>query len=172
MPITTPESENNGHIDLDTGKGPLAFPLPPVLFVVLLALGIIIARSVPDYALAFSAPRLAIAAGIGLGIIALAVDAWAMVTMRTRRTNVLPTKPALALVSTGPFRYSRNPIYLGNVLLLIAAGLISSYGIFIVLAVLNAIILDRVQIRAEETHLKARFGHEWDEYRSSVRRWI
>jgi protein-S-isoprenylcysteine O-methyltransferase Ste14 len=83
-----------------------------------------------------------------------------------------PDKPDAALVQAGPFRFSRNPIYLG--LLLAAAGLALMWGTlwgWVGVAVLHA-LLDRLVIAKEEAYLASRFGAAYEAYRGRVRRWM
>jgi protein-S-isoprenylcysteine O-methyltransferase Ste14 len=93
---------------------------------------------------------------------------------RRARTTVDPTRPhkASSLVVTGAYRFSRNPMYLGFLLLLIgwAAFLDNAYS----LAALPLIVLSltQLQIRPEEDALQSRFGSDWEDYARRVRRWI
>ena len=78
----------------------------------------------------------------------------------------------LKLVTTGAYRLSRNPMYLGMVLILTGAGvLLATLTPFIIIPVF-AIAIDRVFIAAEETLLERRFGDQWKQYRKKVRRWL
>jgi len=80
--------------------------------------------------------------------------------------------PATALVTTGPYRYTRNPMYLG--LAFLYAGIALAFGLLWALAALPVVLLvvDRVVIPPEERHLEAQFGDEYRAYKSRVRRWI
>jgi len=108
-----------------------------------------------------------LAAGGGLMVAAAA-------SMFAARTTINPMKPARAskLVTGGVFRWSRNPIYLGD--LLILAALAVWLGQIANLALLPAFVayIGRFQIRAEERALAARFGAEYAAYRARVRRWL
>lgn len=108
-----------------------------------------------------------LAAGIGLMAAAAA-------SMFAARTTINPLTPSRAskLVTGGVFRWSRNPIYLGD--LLILAALAVWLGQVANLALLPAFVgyLDRFQIVPEERALAARFGAEYAAYRARVRRWI
>ena len=108
-----------------------------------------------------------LAAGGGLMVAAAA-------SMFAARTTINPMKPARAskLVTGGVFRWSRNPIYLGD--LLILAALAVWLGQIVNLALLPAFVayIGRFQIRAEERALAARFGAEYAAYRARVRRWL
>jgi protein-S-isoprenylcysteine O-methyltransferase Ste14 len=87
-------------------------------------------------------------------------------------TTVKPFEQPSALVVTGAFRLSRNPMYLGFVLLLGGlAMLLGSLAPFAIVAGF-AVAMDRLFIRLEEPALAARFGAVWLAYRSRVRRWI
>ncbi|MGP9812455.1 methyltransferase family protein [Rhodopseudomonas sp. NSM] len=106
-------------------------------------------------------------AGLGLGL-----DLWAILTMRSARTNILPHRAADRLVTWGPFRFSRNPIYLANTLLLIGIGLGFGNAWFVVFALLSAAAVDRLAIRREERHLAIKFGDDWIDYASNTPRWL
>ncbi len=108
-----------------------------------------------------------LAAGVGLMAAAAA-------SMFAAHTTINPLTPARAstLVTGGVFRFSRNPIYLGD--LLILAALAAWLGQVANLALLPAFVayLGRFQILPEERALTARFGAEYAAYRARVRRWI
>lgn len=106
-----------------------------------------------------------LALGIGL-------DVWAILTMRSARTNILPHRGADRLVTWGPFRHSRNPIYLANTLLLAGIGLAFGNLWFVVAALLSAAAVDRLAVRREERHLAQRFGRDWIDYVATTPRWL
>jgi protein-S-isoprenylcysteine O-methyltransferase Ste14 len=95
-----------------------------------------------------------------------------MLEMRRRRANILPHRAATALVTTGPFAWSRNPIYLANGLLLLGLGGLFDNAWFFVAAPVAAFATDRLAIRREERHLAALFGAAWSVYVGRVRRWL
>jgi protein-S-isoprenylcysteine O-methyltransferase Ste14 len=87
------------------------------------------------------------------------------------QTTVKPFEQSTALITTGAFRISRNPMYLGSVLILVGVALIvRSLTPYAVIPVF-AILMDRVFIRVEEQMLEENFGHAWLEYAKKVRRW-
>jgi protein-S-isoprenylcysteine O-methyltransferase Ste14 len=106
-----------------------------------------------------------ILAGIGL-------DVAAMLEMRRHRANILPHRAATALVTTGPFALSRNPIYLGNTALLAGAGLAFGSPWLIIAAAVAAQAVTILAIRREEAHLSARFGDAWAAYAKRTPRWL
>jgi protein-S-isoprenylcysteine O-methyltransferase Ste14 len=87
-------------------------------------------------------------------------------------TTVKPFEEPSALVVSGAFRLSRNPMYLGFVLMLgglaVLLGSLTPYAVVAAFAV----AMDRIFIRLEEQTLQARFGADWLAYRARVRRWI
>lgn len=110
------------------------------------------------------------------GLVALAlglmgVAAW---QFRQARTTLLPFAPEQTrqLVITGIFRYSRNPIYVGDALLLLAWGSYLGNVLSLVWLVPFIIYMNKVQIAAEEHALAAKFGREYQDYCQQVRRWI
>lgn len=104
--------------------------------------------------------------------LALALCGWAVLVLVKAGNDPRPDKPDAALVEAGPFRFSRNPIYLG--FLLIAAGLALGWGTlwgWVGVAVLHG-LLDRLVIAREEHYLAARFGRSYEAYKDRVRRWM
>lgn len=102
----------------------------------------------------------------------LALDVAAVLTMARHRANVLPHRAATALVTTGPFALSRNPIYLGNTLVLAGFALAFAAPWFLAAAAAEAWLVTRLAIRREEAHLQARFGAAWTDYASRTPRWL
>jgi protein-S-isoprenylcysteine O-methyltransferase Ste14 len=91
---------------------------------------------------------------------------------REAATTVKPFEESTVVITTGVFRITRNPMYLGYVLILIGVALIvrslTPYAVIPVFAVL----MDRVFIRVEEQMLEAKFGQAWLGYAKKVRRWV
>jgi len=87
-------------------------------------------------------------------------------------TAVCPFEASSALVTYGPYRFTRNPMYLGFTFVLfgvsILAGSLTPYGIVLAYVVL----MDRMFIKMEEQKLAATFGAQWEEYKSQTRRWL
>jgi protein-S-isoprenylcysteine O-methyltransferase Ste14 len=108
---------------------------------------------------------LAIAGGIALVL-------WAAGLFRRAGTPVRPFERAAVLVLDGPYRFTRNPMYLGlSVVLLGAAALLGSLTPFLVVPVFVG-LLDRLFIRREEEALTARFGEDYRALGKRVRRWL
>ena len=115
--------------------------------------------------MAFMAGLLAIAA-------AVFIDVRTFLELRNHKTTILPTKAASHLVTTGPFSFSRNPIYLSNTLLTIGLGLAMGNPWLLLAAFLAAFAVTKLAIEREEKHLARKFGTAWHHYAKKVRRWM
>lgn len=159
---------------IDRADRPNSFPWPPVLYGAAILAAMALQRLLP---LPYPAPDGPLAGWLGpVGWALLAVgagfDLSAMVTMARARANILPHRAATALVESGPFAISRNPIYLGNTLMMVGAGLGFGNPWLIVTGLMAAVLVLKLAILREERHLEALFGPAWLAYRGRVRRWI
>ena len=110
--------------------------------------------------------------GIVFLILGVLVNVFADDTFRVKGTTVKPFAESTYLVTSGLYRFSRNPMYFGFVLVLIGlAILLSSLAPFLVV-VIFAILMDREFITIEEQMLAKKFSGEWSAYKGRVRRWI
>ena len=102
----------------------------------------------------------------------LALDGAAMLNFRRAGTSMVPMNPTTALVTSGPYRLTRNPMYLGMAFLYVA--LAFAFGVMWALVFLPAVlvVVDRFVIVREEPYLERKFGQAYREYRSRVRRWL
>jgi protein-S-isoprenylcysteine O-methyltransferase Ste14 len=142
---------------------------PPVYFLVALGAMALLHYAVPVLPLIVRPYRFA---GIVFIAAGLALAAWGALLFRRAGTGILPFSPATALVTRGPYRFTRNPMYLGMaVVLLGAAILLGSLTPFIVIPAFMAVIADRF-IAREEAMLESAFGAPYLEYKAKVRRWL
>jgi protein-S-isoprenylcysteine O-methyltransferase Ste14 len=111
-------------------------------------------------------------AGVLIVVMSILLGGWASITMPRAGTNINPAKPALAIVSSGPFRFTRNPIYLANTIVYLALAMIFNTLWPFVLFVPMFLVLDRGIIRREERYLEAKFGDAYLAYKARVRRWL
>ncbi len=111
-----------------------------------------------------------------LGILALGLAGTLAISgeraFRAANTNVDPRQPALTLVETGPYRFTRNPMYLGMVVLQIGLGLTFSLDWTILTAPILWAVLNWGVVTREETYLAGKFGAPYAEYLTRTRRWI
>ena len=111
-------------------------------------------------------------AGWAAVLVGLALMAWGIITFRRERTAVYPNRPARVLVEGGPYRRTRNPMYLGmTILYLGVTALMNSWWPLLLLPIVLW-ALSRWVISREERYLAAEFGDVYGSYRERVRRWI
>ena len=110
--------------------------------------------------------------GIVFIILAPTLALSALITMKAAGTNVHPSEPALTLVRGGPFRFTRNPMYLALCLVQIALGFFLNDWITFLFVVPFALILHYGVILREERYLTAKFGEPYLQYKRQVPRWI
>lgn len=110
--------------------------------------------------------------GVLLTIAAGAQAFWASRMMKRAGTNVKPSLPTTAIVATGPYRYTRNPMYLSLCLLHLGIGLLINGVLPVLFIVPLALTLHFGVIKREERYLDAKFGETYLAYRRGVRRWL
>lgn len=89
-----------------------------------------------------------------------------------RHTSVIPIRPATVLVMEGPYRYTRNPMYLGLAMLTVAFGLLLNSWWPMLLLIPALLTVQHFVIVSEEQYLHRRFGTDYDAYTRRVRRWL
>jgi len=96
----------------------------------------------------------------------------ALISFRRARTSPVPWRPATALVTDGPYRYTRNPMYVGITALYLGGTVLANtlWPLVVLPAIL--LVMNLWVIPGEERHLEEQFGDEYREYRLNVRRWI
>ena len=151
---------------------PNKYPLPPLLTVGMAVLCYLLDTFLPLGWEPEQVSNLMRGSGILLIVVAIALDIWAFMTFRKHAANMAPHRAATMLLTTGPFAHSRNPIYLGNVLLVAGLGFALGSRWFIFGAVALFFLLGELVIKREEKHLEANFPQAWADYQKLVRRWI
>lgn len=120
--------------------------------------------------------RSAICTAIALAIfgLALAVVVIAVRGFRKAKTTVDPFHPdsAAAIVTSGIYRFTRNPMYLGFLLALVAVAVFLGNWISALMPLVFVVYMNRFQISPEERALRAKFGAPYEAYLRSVRRWL
>lgn len=150
-----------------------AIRIPPLALTVLLAAVMWASdRAWPQYSFEWPSAR-PVAAAIALA--GLVISLLSVASFRRAGTTVNPLRPdgTTALVAQGIYRWSRNPMYLGIVLSLVAWGLYLAHVPALACGPLAFVVyLDRFQIGPEERALEAKFGEEYRAYKRAVRRWL
>jgi protein-S-isoprenylcysteine O-methyltransferase Ste14 len=104
--------------------------------------------------------------------LALALFVWAIATMTRGGSNVPTNLPITTIVDTGPYRFTRNPIYLAMVLGLIGLAIAFNTLWLLLVPVPFALVIRYGVIAREEAYLERKFGDVYRRYRSCVRRWL
>jgi protein-S-isoprenylcysteine O-methyltransferase Ste14 len=142
---------------------------PPFVYLLSLLSGTLMHLAVPWRL--FPA-RLALPLGVPLVVLAIALFSYAVGKFRAAGTPVPAQQPTTTIVRTGPYRFSRNPIYLAfSVLQLGIAIWVNSAWLLVTLAGAVA-LMNFVVIPKEERYLERKFGAEYMDYKASVRRWL
>ncbi len=142
---------------------------PPMLYVGTLFLGLLLQLLCPSHIA--STPWVRVM-GVTLAVASGLTAQWGSRTMHRAGTNVLPSKPTLAIVTNGPFRYSRNPLYLANAIFYLGLSLVFNAVWPLALFVPMVLVIHWGIIRREERYLEAKFGEAYLAYKARVRRWI
>lgn len=141
---------------------------PPLIFGAALGLGLALGRGAATERGARVARALgscAIPAGALLGLATIRA-------LKRAGTHLDPYKPSAALVTDGPFRFSRNPAYVGATSIYIGVALLARSMPALVLLPVALALLDRGVVDREERYLEGRFGDAYRTYRSAVPRWF
>jgi protein-S-isoprenylcysteine O-methyltransferase Ste14 len=145
---------------------------PPLLFLVCLVLGLAMDRLFP---LPMNLPEVTLIhwpVGGGLVLIGVAIVAAGGRNFSRAATPVPSNRPVRALVTTGIHGWSRNPIYIGMLLLYAGIGITARAPWILILALPLVIILRYGVIAREEAYLERRFGDDYRNYKARVRRWL
>jgi len=110
--------------------------------------------------------------GAALIVMGLSLVGWPALMFRRAKTPIRPFLESTSLVTGGPYRVSRNPMYLGMVLFLLGAAFLFGSLTPLLIVPIFVLIIDRVFIRGEQQMLQVMFGDEYERYRLRVRRWI
>ena len=150
-----------------TSDVPAVKMLPPTLVLIHIAAGITL-----NWLLPIKTPHAWGFLGLLLLGAAFGMTQWAKNVFNAAGTNIPPNKPATAIVSDGPYKFTRNPMYLSMVIGLIGLSLMAGLPIMLLTTAPLFYILDRHIIQPEETYLTQKFGENYSSYKSRVRRWL
>ncbi len=110
--------------------------------------------------------------GLPIILLGLTLNVWSVNTLRSWKTTIEFNQAPTSLVTAGPYRFSRNPIYLSGLILSLGIALFLGSLITFVFPILLFIILDSYYIPKEEEALNKAFGEMYQDYKQRVRRWV
>ena len=142
---------------------------PPLIYLAGLAVGFGLEALLPGGSLPgvlrFVVGGVALLGGIALQTAFIAA-------FNRKGTAVEPWKPTTAIVTTGPYRITRNPAYLGMALIFVGIALLADAPWVLAALPVTLAVIDRGVIAREERYLEDKFGREYLDYKTTVRRWI
>jgi protein-S-isoprenylcysteine O-methyltransferase Ste14 len=157
-----------GQADATRGARVIYIP-PPLYYGAGLAAGMLLDKLVP---LAVGGRPTTAIAGVVVGALGLALTFSGVGGVIRHRTTIVPHHPVAALITTGAYRWSRNPMYTGLAIAYLGATLLVGSWWPIALWPLVIFGVARLAIRPEERYLGERFGQAYADYRAQVRRWL
>jgi len=148
---------------------PSVIVLPPLLYLAALLAGVVLQWLVP---LTLPLPSVARWAGLLLALLGIGFAVVARREFERAGTNVNPTQPATMIVSSGPFRFTRNPMYVAMAVGWIGVTLATRNGWYLAFYPILLAIMHWGVIRREERYLERKFGDTYAEYKRRVRRYF
>ncbi|MGB6346193.1 MAG: isoprenylcysteine carboxylmethyltransferase family protein [Methyloceanibacter sp.] len=145
---------------------------PPLLFAGALLIGCLLSWLIPIGPGLGAANGRALAVGGSLALAGLALGVLSIREFRRAGTSVVPGEPSTTLLETGPYRFTRNPIYIGLVILYFGLAIVLTSAWMLVLLLPVLIVLQRGVVEREEAYLKAKFGQAYRQYQARVPRWL
>ena len=146
----------------------LGLARPPFIYLGAIIVGLVLHFVWPIPFVAFWTRLL----GALIVVLAAALFISAVRTFRSAGTPVPGSQPTTTIVKVGPYRFSRNPIYLAFSLFQIGIALVVNDAWILITLLLSVSMMSFVVIPREERYLEARFGEEYRSYKASVRRWL
>jgi protein-S-isoprenylcysteine O-methyltransferase Ste14 len=147
----------------------LGLVCPPLVYLISLLSGAIMQLATP---FPFLPGALAVPLGAPLVVVAIALFAYSIATFRAAGTPVPAQRPTTMIVRTGPYRFSRNPIYLALSVLQLGIAMWANSVWLLAMLVGAVALMHYFVIRREEEYLERRFGVQYLDYKASVRRWL
>lgn len=142
---------------------------PPLVFLGCAAAGGLLQFIFPLRVMKYS---VSLSFGIVLAVVSVSLAIWAVRVMKAAGTNVRPDRPALTIVRSGPYQFTRNPMYLSLCLLQLALGFALDGWIPLLFIIPLVLILHFGVILREESYLETKFGEPYLAFKREVRRWV
>lgn len=151
------------------GDNPGVAAPPPLIYLIALVAGLVVNRIYSARLLPRSVPR---SSGLSLVLGGFLIGLLGLREMRRVETNVSPYKPSTGIVASGPYRFTRNPIYVGFTLMYLGISALANalWPVLLLPGVLT--LMNRGVIDREEAYLERKFGEEYLSYKERARRWI
>lgn len=150
---------------------PMLFPWSPVVYLTSIVTALLLGRLAP---LVIDMQWHLVLDGIGIAVMAAGIwlALWGYIKLMRYRTGLLSSSSTTHLVTSGPYGFSRNPVYLGYTVAMLGAGLFTGNAWLIAAAVVTALVIHLWIIRREEKHLLSRFGCDFESYCRRTRAWL
>ena len=142
---------------------------PPIVALMFIVIAYFLGRFIP---VPFMAPMLLQNIGLAMTFVGFLLGVGALLEFRKARTTLDPHGSVNHLVTSGIYRFTRNPIYLGFMLMVIGLPLNSGSYWGILMIPLYMIAMTRLVIQHEEAYLEKKFKNQYTDYRSGVKRWL
>lgn len=142
---------------------------PPIVALLYIIIALVLGRFV---SIPFAAPQILKNIGLALTFIGFLLGLGALIEFRKARTTLDPHGSVKTLVANGIYRYTRNPIYLGFLLMVVGFPLTYGYYWGILIAPFFITTMNRLVIEKEEIYLEKKFKEQYTDYKLRVRRWL
>jgi protein-S-isoprenylcysteine O-methyltransferase Ste14 len=153
----------------DAGKPSWIVRIPTPIWLI----GLIVIALLVDWALQLPPILQHRPAGVVLIVLGLGISAWARLTFKKQNAEIFPwSETHSTLIASGPFRFSRNPMYLGLLVVGVGAALVAGTWLMWLVPLLIFVLDNFVIIPFEELSVEHTFGDAFRAYRARVRRWI
>ena len=153
----------------DPSDRPGVIALPPLIYLAALVAGLLLHLLFP---VPLRFPVMVRWVGAGLVIAGFALAIAARATFEKAGTNVNPSLPAIAVVTAGPYRFTRNPMYVSLAVAFVGLALLTRVGWLLILLPFVLALMHWGVVRREERYLARKFGGEYQAYRIRVRRYL
>lgn len=142
---------------------------PPLLYVLVFISGVLLQRIWPVQILSVPVGR---SVGIACIVFGVVLSMWSIRTFWHAGTSVVPVRPSTTVVTGGPFRFTRNPMYVALALLYLGAAFWLNTPWPLLLFPVLLFLVQTYVITREERYLERKFGEQYLQYKSRVRRWL
>ena len=155
-----------------TNSPPALFPWPLLLFWITFLGGLTLDEIYGSMMINMFDSPLISAVGGALIIVSLMLQIWSIHTLVRHHTTIWPHRSATCLVVDGPYKYTRNPMYIAHMTFLLGLGLVFKSPFITLLTPLFSYAEQKISIEPEERHLFDKFGEDFTNYMVNTPRWL